>query len=669
MRWVAVSLVTLLCISTIPATTAGGDGVHWNGYVLDRNSIPNRVLIDQNAEPYSLHTGNADVIVVAFIFTTCVDVCPVITNNLIEAESQLGGIDYQFVSITVDPATDTPEVLKEYMDDRGATWPHLTANLSDMELVWDDFQISVITEEIEEHEHSENNDRDNHDENDRSEGEDVTEEDCDQRGGDWIESPDREGYYYCEMGEVAGDEGDSQDRFESTVTVVMPDGNESVNVVNPTGWNQLTAAADQNGWTVNASESEWGHFITGINGDDSPDDYSWWWELHSWNETSESWMGSSVGIDDIDTGMLAFAPNSTDDTTIPMPDLRNDTFVIVQSNGSNDSSVLTQINAWHMSLAALNSFDAPKSEWGHYMSSIEGVSAPTDYSWWWQLHYWNTTTESWAESMLGMDSLHDQMHIAWAPNSTMDSMIPEPRMQERMICHDMNTHENTSHDNQEDCENAGFIWATVEDNSGNGDHGEEMIHKLGVVYPDGTTEMYEGRYSGMQMVSAYEHSIKTLNQNEINHSMENGSVSSIDGMSSEYQLYVWHELGQYSHWMPTSDSANESILMENYNHYAWVAENQNGSSLVSPMIDDEDEQHPATSTSHSTQTFILNSDWKPKVVFTGYDWNVDLFVDDIKRAAGGSNDPHDHDDSIPGFTFVLTSASLGLAIIASRRED
>ena len=151
--------------------------------------------------------------------------------------------------------------------------------------------------------------------------------------------------------------------------------------------------------------------------------------------------------------------------------------------------------------------------------------------------------------------------------------------------------------------------------------------------------------------------------------MENGSVSSIDGMSSEYQLYVWHELGQYSHWMPTSDSANESILMENYNHYAWVAENQNGSSLVSPMIDDEDEQHPATSTSHSTQTFILNSDWKPKVVFTGYDWNVDLFVDDIKRAAGGSNGPHDHDDSIPGFTFVLTSASLGLAIIASRRED
>ena len=89
MRWVAVSLVTLLCISTIPVTTAGGNGVHWNGYVLDRNSIPNRVLIDQNAEPYSLHTGNADVIVVAFIFTTCVDVCPVITNNLIEAERDM----------------------------------------------------------------------------------------------------------------------------------------------------------------------------------------------------------------------------------------------------------------------------------------------------------------------------------------------------------------------------------------------------------------------------------------------------------------------------------------------------------------------------------------------------------------------------------------------------
>ena len=135
----------MLCVSAIPPASASGDGVHRNGYNLDRESIPNRVLVDMDGNNYSLHTVNADVTVVAFIFTTCVDVCPVITNNLLTAASQLEDVDYEFISITVDPATDSPEVLKAYMEDSGATWPHLTGELEDLELVWDDFQIEVDT--------------------------------------------------------------------------------------------------------------------------------------------------------------------------------------------------------------------------------------------------------------------------------------------------------------------------------------------------------------------------------------------------------------------------------------------------------------------------------------------------------------------------------------------
>mgnify|MGYP003325136349 CR=1 FL=1 len=163
MRWFCVLIVTLLCVSAIPPASASGDGVHWNGYNLDRESIPNRVLVDMDGNNYSLHTVNADVTVVAFIFTTCVDVCPVITNNLLTAASQLEDVDYEFISITVDPATDSPEVLKAYMEDSGATWPHLTGELEDLELVWDDFQIEVDTTVIHSHDHSEDNESD-HDE-------------------------------------------------------------------------------------------------------------------------------------------------------------------------------------------------------------------------------------------------------------------------------------------------------------------------------------------------------------------------------------------------------------------------------------------------------------------------------------------------------------------------
>ena len=193
MRKICIFTVVLLCVSAIPATAAG-DGVHWNGYNLDRETIPNSILIDQNGNNYALHTGSADVNVVAFIFTTCVDICPVITSNLMSAESQLDDVDYQFISITVDPATDTPEVLKEYTDEYGIDWPHLTGDLSDLEDVWLDFEISVDTVVIE----PEENDDD-------LEAEKIVPEDY------------------------------------STVTVVDADQNNNLYFVEPTGWDQLTA--------------------------------------------------------------------------------------------------------------------------------------------------------------------------------------------------------------------------------------------------------------------------------------------------------------------------------------------------------------------------------------------------------------------------------------------
>ena len=183
MRWFCVLIVTLLCVSSIPPGSASGDGVHWNGYNLDRESIPNRVLVDMDGNNYSLHTVNADVTVVAFIFTTCVDVCPVITNNLLTAASQLEDVDYEFISITVDPATDSPEVLKAYMEDSGATWPHLTGELEDLELVWEDFQIEVDTTVIHSHDHDDDDGHDNHSDSNESEHDGHDEDGHDDHSG------------------------------------------------------------------------------------------------------------------------------------------------------------------------------------------------------------------------------------------------------------------------------------------------------------------------------------------------------------------------------------------------------------------------------------------------------------------------------------------------------
>ena len=582
MRWLAVAIAVTLSMSVLPITPiVQGSEHHWNGYVLDRETISNHVLIDENYDYYSLKKGTHDVIVVAFIFTTCPDVCPVITSNLVTAEKQLDGVDYQFISITVDPAKDTPAVLREYMQNYGASWPHLTAELEDMQAVWDDFMIQVNTTELENHDHE-------------------------------------HGTGYSE------EETHSDQDEEPSVMVALPSGNIYSNNVELNGFDQLTASAYKNGWTVNSSSSQWGTFVSGLNQDDGPADYSWWWELHSWNTTSEAWEASMVGIDSIEAGNLAFAPNSTDDTAIPAPQGDDASFTIVQSNGSTDTAVMEELNAWHMSIGALDSFVAPDSDWGHYMTTIDGVEAPADYSWWWALNYWDEANESWMVSNVGMDSLVDKQHILWAPNSTDISSIPAPD--------------------------------------------DYMVHKLGVVYADGSTELFDAQYYNMAEVSAIEHTNVALSQNDINYSETNSTVTSIGGSDSNYSLYIWQDMGSFSHWMSVSDSADDAMLMKDANHFAWVAEGQDASDLSSPEVGHDGVKNE-TSTSHSTQTFILDSNWKPKVVFVGYDWNVDHFVEDVKRAAGQNPHPDDNDDWLPGFTFVTLTAGIGLAIIASSRDE
>ena len=147
--------------------------------------------------------------------------------------------------------------------------------------------------------------------------------------------------------------------------------------------------------------------------------------LHTWDVTNESWIASSVGIDDLESQSIAFAPNSTLDSEIPSPDGDNVSTTIVNTSGVSVSS-MHMSNAWVQTMAALDDFEAPDSSWGHYLESINGVAAPSDYSWWWELHTWNQSSLSWEGSNVGMDGLTDEMHIAWAPNSTADSDIPSP---------------------------------------------------------------------------------------------------------------------------------------------------------------------------------------------------------------------------------------------------
>ncbi|AZO67866.1 MULTISPECIES: SCO family protein [unclassified Mesorhizobium] len=95
---------------------------------------PDFTLVSQDSARVSLHDFRGKVVAVSFIYTYCTDVCPMLTAHMVAVQEKLGsafGPKIAFVSITVDPERDTPDVLKEYAQNFGADlkgWSFLTGD-------------------------------------------------------------------------------------------------------------------------------------------------------------------------------------------------------------------------------------------------------------------------------------------------------------------------------------------------------------------------------------------------------------------------------------------------------------------------------------------------------------------------------------------------------------
>jgi protein SCO1 len=109
----------------------------------DIGPAPPTVLIDAAGKPFDLASLKGKVVLVSFVYTTCNGVCPATTTSLgrIEKsleEAKLWGNSVEFVSITLDPRRDTPEVLSRYARLFGADaarWHFLTGSVPDVESV------------------------------------------------------------------------------------------------------------------------------------------------------------------------------------------------------------------------------------------------------------------------------------------------------------------------------------------------------------------------------------------------------------------------------------------------------------------------------------------------------------------------------------------------------
>lgn len=102
----------------------------------DFGAIPAFQLTDQLRRPASSTDLQGKVVVADFVYTSCRDVCPLLTSRMRDlqvrlSQERLAADQVQLLSFSVDPATDTPEVLAAYAERYGAdpaAWRFLTGS-------------------------------------------------------------------------------------------------------------------------------------------------------------------------------------------------------------------------------------------------------------------------------------------------------------------------------------------------------------------------------------------------------------------------------------------------------------------------------------------------------------------------------------------------------------
>jgi protein SCO1 len=127
------ALVLTLALLTSPGLLQAHEAAHEEEQRLPTlGAAPEFALTSQDGAEVTLASLRGKVVAVTFIYTSCPDVCPMLTDKLARVQDELGsdfGSKIAFVSITTDPERDTPEVLKGYaeaFDANLAGWSFLT---------------------------------------------------------------------------------------------------------------------------------------------------------------------------------------------------------------------------------------------------------------------------------------------------------------------------------------------------------------------------------------------------------------------------------------------------------------------------------------------------------------------------------------------------------------
>jgi len=85
---------------------------------------PSFCFTDQHNQSFCDHDFKGKIWVADFFFTSCPTICPIMTTHMVAVQNAFPDNSIGIASFSIDPETDTPEVLQTYAQEKGVHSPH-----------------------------------------------------------------------------------------------------------------------------------------------------------------------------------------------------------------------------------------------------------------------------------------------------------------------------------------------------------------------------------------------------------------------------------------------------------------------------------------------------------------------------------------------------------------
>ena len=146
-------ILLLLILTLLPPAAVAHEDTGPGPARLERRElrvpINDFILLDQAARAFKFASLRGKVVFVGFAYTTCPDLCPLITAAMRQVQDGLNSEERAatyLLTITTDPEVDTPKVLAAYAARYGvdpSNWAFLTGSPSTLAQVWRNFGVKV----------------------------------------------------------------------------------------------------------------------------------------------------------------------------------------------------------------------------------------------------------------------------------------------------------------------------------------------------------------------------------------------------------------------------------------------------------------------------------------------------------------------------------------------